>query len=136
MNIIQYSKLENIADYLERWGVEKIIVHPDFEAEVRKSKLAEVIDEKNIICFSPENECETRKLSAGKVKVGFGKKQAGDLTPAGIIVEKLKEAQEQGDVDYHKVARLGSKMTDFAKLDEHTPHIHKLQYSPPRSKQS
>ena len=136
MNIIQYSKLENIADYLTRWGVEKIIVDPSVEAVVRKSKLAEVIAEKNIICFSPESECEKRKLSASKVKVGFGKKQAGDLTPAVIIVEKLKEAQEQGDVDYHKVARLGSKMTDFAKLDEHTPNIHKLQYVPPRVKKS
>ena len=92
MNIIQYSKLENIAGYLERWNVEKVIVHPEMEEEVRKSKLADVIDEKNILCFSPETECEERKVSAGKVKTAYGKEQTADLTPAQIIVEKLKES--------------------------------------------
>jgi|APSaa5957512493_1039668.scaffolds.fasta_scaffold177185_1 hypothetical protein len=132
MNIIQYSKLENIADYLKRWSVEKVIVHPDIEEEVKNSKLADVIDEKNIISLSPEKECEKRKLAAGKTKASFGKKQAEDLTPAAVIVEKLKEVQEHGDVNYQKVARLGSKMTDFAKLDEYTPQIHKLQWTPPK----
>ena len=130
MNIIQYSKLENIAGYLERWSVEKVIVHPEMEEEVRSSKLADIIDEKNIICFSPEDECAERKLTAGKTKSAYGKKQTEDLTPAGVIVEKLKELQEEGEVDFHKVARLGRKMTDFAKLDKYTPRIHKLQYVP------
>ena len=136
MNIIQYSKLENIAGYLERWNVEKVIVHPEMEEEVRSSKLADIIDEKNIICFSPEDECTERKLTAGKTKSAYGKKQTEDLTPAGVIVEKLKELQEEGEVDFHKVARLGSKMTDFAKLDKYTPRIHKLQYVPDRPKKS
>ena len=132
MNVIQYSKLENIAGYLERWDVEKVIVHPEMEEEVRGSKLADIIDEKNIICFSPEDECTERKLTAGKTKSAYGKKQTEDLTPAGVIVEKLKALQEEGEVDFHKVARLGSKMTDFAKLDVYTPRIHKLQYVPPK----
>jgi hypothetical protein len=130
MNVIQYSKLENIAGYLERWNVEKVIVHPELEQEVRNSKLAELIEEKNILCFSPETECEENKAAASKVKSTYGKKQADDLTPTGVIVAKLKETQEEGEVDYHKVARLGRQMTDFAKLDIHTPRIHKILYSP------
>ena len=134
MNIIQYFKLENLIGYLDRWDVEKVIIHPELEEEMRNSKLTEVIDEKNIICFSPEDECAERKLAAGKTKSTYGKKQTEDLTPAAVIVDKLKELQEEGEVDFHKVARLGSKMTDFAKLDEYTPRIHKLQYTPPKSK--
>lgn len=133
MNIIQYSKLENIAGYLERWNVEKVIVHPEMEEEVRSSKLAEVIDEKNIICFSPDEELEKQKATASKSTSMIGKKQADGLYPATIIRDKLKELQEGGEVDFHKVARLGSKMTDFAKLDKYTPRIHKLQYVPPRT---
>jgi hypothetical protein len=130
MNVIQYSKLENIAGYLKRWNVEKVIVHPELEQEVRNSKLAELIEEKNFLCFSPEKECEERKTAGSKVKTTYGKKQTENLTPAGVIVEKLKETQEEGEVDYHKVARLGKQMTDFAKLDIHTPRIHKILYIP------
>lgn len=130
MNIIQYFKLENLIGYVERWGVEKVLIHPDLEDEIRTSKLADIIEEKNIICISPETELEERKASAGKTKTAYGKKQAEELTSAHIIVEKLKEAQKEGELDYHKVARIGRKMTDFAKLDEYTPRIHKLQYTP------
>ena len=136
MNIIQYSKLENIAGYLERWNVEKIIVHPEMEDEVRNSKLAEVIDEKNILCFSPEDEVIEQKATASKSTSMIGKKQADGLYPATIIRDKLKKLQEEGEVDFHKVARVGSKMTDFAKLDVYTPRIHKLQYVPARPKKS
>ena len=136
MNIIQYSKLENIAVYLERWNVEKVIVHPEMEDEVRNSKLADVIDEKNILCFSPEDEVVEQKSTASKSTSMIGKKQADGLYPATIIRDKLKALQDGGEVDYHKVARLGQKMTDFAKLDEYTPRIHKLQYVPPRPKKS
>ena len=136
MNIIQYSKLANIAGYLERWNVEKVIVHPDMETEVRSSKLADIIGEKNIICFSPEDEVAEQKASASKSTSAIGKKQAEGLYPATIIRDKLKELQEDGEVDFHKVARLGSKMTDFAKLDEYTPRIHKLQYVPPLPKKT
>ena len=130
MNIIQYSKLENIAGYLERWNVEKIIVHPEMEDEVRNSKLAEVIDEKNILCFSPEDEVVEQKAAASKSTSMIGKKQADGLYPATIIRDKLKELQEEGEVDFHKVARLGRQMTDFAKLNDYTPDIHKLLYVP------
>ena len=130
MNIVQYSKLENIAGYLERWNVEKVIVHPEMEDEVRNSKLAEVIDEKNILCFSPEDEVVEQKSTASKSTSMIGKKQADGLSPATIIRDKLKELQEEGEVDFHKVARLGRQMTDFAKLNDYTPDIHKLLYVP------
>ena len=130
MNIVQYSKLENIAGYLERWNVEKVIVHPEMEDEVRNSKLAEVIDEKNILCFSPEDEVVEQKAAASKSTSMIGKKQADGLYPATIIRDKLKELQEEGEVDFHKVARLGRQMTDFAKLNDYTPDIHKLLYVP------
>ena len=130
MNIVQYSKLENIAGYLERWNVEKVIVHPEMEDEVRNSKLAEVIAEKNILCFSPEDEVVEQKATASKSTSMIGKKQADGLYPATIIRDKLKELQEEGEVDFHKVARLGRQMTDFAKLNDYTPDIHKLLYVP------
>ena len=130
MNIVQYSKLENIAGYLERWNVEKVIVHPEMEDEVRNSKLAEVIDEKNILSFSPEDEVVEQKAAASKSTSMIGKKQADGLYPATIIRDKLKELQEEGEVDFHKVARLGRQMTDFAKLNDYTPDLHKLLYVP------
>jgi len=136
MNIIQYSKYANILDYLKRWNVEKIIVRPEMEEEVKNSELAELIEEKNFLCFSPEKECEERKATASRTKTAYGKKKTEDLTPAKVIVEKLKELQEEGEVDYHKVARLGRQMTDFAKLDKYTPRIHKLLYVPERPKKS
>jgi len=136
MNIIQYSKYANILDYLKRWNVEKVIVRPEMEEEVKNSELAELIEEKNFLCFSPEKECEERKATASRTKTAYGKKQTEDLTPAKVIVEKLKELQEEGEVDYHKVARLGRQMTDFAKLDKYTPRIHKLLYVPERPKKS
>ena len=136
MNIIQYFKLENLVGYLERWGVEKVIVHPEMEDSIRQSKLSDIIDEKNIICFSPEAELEKQKLAASKSKSPSmsGKKSAEGLYPATLIRDKLKELQKEGEVDYQKVARLGNKMTDFAKLDEYTPRIHKLQWTPPKKK--
>jgi len=130
MNIIQYSKLENIAGYLERWNVEKVIVSPELEEEIRSSKLAEVIEENNIICFSPEEELESQKATASKSTSMIGKKQAEGLYPATLIRDKLKELQEEGEVDFRKVARLGRQMTDFAKLNDYTPDIHKLLYVP------
>jgi hypothetical protein len=130
MNIIQYFKLENLTTYLKRTGVEKVIVHPEMEDEIRQSKLTDIIDEKNIICFSPEEELEKQRAAATKSTSMHGKKQTEGVYPATIIRDKLKELQEEGEVDFHKVARLGSKMTDFAKLDEYTPRIHKLQYTP------
>jgi len=132
MNIIQYFKLENLVGYLERWDVEKVIVHPEMEDAIRQSKLSDIIDEKNIICFSPEAELEKQKASAGKSTSMHGKKQTEGLYPATLIRDKLKELQEGDDVNFHKVARLGDKMTDFAKLDEYTPRIHKLQWIPPK----
>lgn len=136
MNIIQYSKLENIAGYLKRWNVEKVIVHPEMEDEVRNSKLAEVISDKNILCFSPEDEVVEQKAAASKSSSMIGKKQADSLCPATIIRDKLKELQEEGEVDFNRVARVTNKMTDFAKLNEYTPDIHKLLYVPPRPKKS
>ena len=100
MNVIQYSKYANILDYLKRWNVEKVIVRPEMEEEVKNSELAELIEEKNFLCFSPEKECEERKTTAGKAKLTYGKKQAEDLTPGKVIVERLKEEQEEGEVDY------------------------------------
>ena len=136
MNVIQYSKYANILDYLKRWNVEKIIVRPEMEEEVKNSELAELIEEKNFICFSPEAECVERKATASRTKTTYGKKQTEDLTAAKVIVERLKEEQEEGEVDYNKVARLGRQMTDFAKLDKYTPRIHKLLYVPERPKKS
>ena len=100
------------------------------EDEVRNSKLAEVIAEKNILCFSPEDEVVEQKATASKSTSMIGKKQADGLYPATIIRDKLKELQEEGEVDFHKVARLGRQMTDFAKLNDYTPDIHKLLYVP------
>ena len=120
MNIMQYFTKEGLAKYLNASEITKIIADPAFQG-----KLNDITAE--VVYFSPNDELEAKKAEASKSKSLVGKKQADSVCNASIIRDKLNE---NGEVDFRSVARLGSQMTDFAKLDEYTPNIHKLQFTP------
>jgi len=109
-----------LAKYLGTSEVTKIIADPSFQG-----KLTDINVE--VVYFSPDDQLEAQKADASKSRSPHGKKQADNICNASMIRDKLNE---NGEVNFSTIARLGSKMTDFAKLDEYTPHIHKLQYTP------
>ena len=117
---MQYFTKEGLAKYFDASEITKIIADPSFE-----DKLSDI--SVDVLYFSPEEELDRLRLEATKSKSPAGKKQADGICEASIIRDKLNE---NGEVDFRTVARVGSKMTDFAKLDEYTPHIHKVQYTP------
>jgi|TARA_B110000495_G_C22917282_1_gene535847 hypothetical protein len=126
MNIMQYFTKEGLAKYLGASEITKIIADPSFQGKLNDINV-------EVVYFSPDDELEAQKAEATKSKSLVGKKQADGICNASIIRDKLNK---DGDVEFRTIARLGSKLTDFAKLDEYTPRIHKLQYTPPRPKQS
>lgn len=117
---MQYFTKEGLAKYLNASEITKIIADPAFQG-----KLNDITAE--VVYFSPNDELEAKKAEASKSKSLIGKKQADGICNASIIRDKLTK---DGDVNFRTIARLGSNMTDFAKLDEYTPHIHKLQFTP------
>ena len=123
MNIMQYFTKEGLAKYLGASEITKIIADPSFEDKLKDISI-------EVLYFSPDEELEKQRLEAAKSKSPVGKRQSDNICPASVIRDKLNE---NGEVDFRTVARLGSKMTDFAKLDEYTPHIHKVQYTPSSS---
>lgn len=120
MNIMQYFTKEGLAKYLGASEITKIIADPSFQDKLNDIGV-------DVVYFSPTEELEAQKATASKSTSLAGKKQADGVCEASLIRDKLKE---DGEVNFRSIARLGSKMTDFAKLDEYTPHIHKLQYTP------
>lgn len=120
MNIMQYFTKEGLAKYLGAREITKIIADPSFQGKLNDINV-------DVVYFSPDDQLEAQKAEASKSKSLAGKKQADGVCNASIIRDKLNEV---GEMNYRSVARLGNKMTDFAKLDEYTPNIHKLQYTP------